>query len=89
MALQNTHTVVSTFLRRLRDVFTAVACIFILLGIATAFPNEVALIPLFFFISFAALATLFGMSLGVWITATLHGAAMVSLVAFVVLAFMA
>ena len=89
MTLQNTHPIMSHFLRRLRDVFTAVACIFIMLGIGTAFPNEVALIPLFLFVSFAALATLFGMTLGVWATATLYGAALVSLVTFVALAFMA
>ena len=89
MTLQNTHPIVSNFLRRLRDVFVAVACIFIVLGVGTAFPNEVALIPLFLFVSLAALAALFGMTLGVWATATLYGAALVSLATFVVLAFMA
>ena len=89
MTPQDTHPIMTNFLRRLRDVFAAVACIFIVLGIGSAFPNEVALIPLFLFISFTALAALFGMTLGVWATATLYGAALVALVTFVVLAFMA
>ena len=77
----------STFLRKLPDVFTAVGCILILLGISIAFPNEAALIPLFLFIASVALAALFGIVLGVWITVTLYGAALVSLATFVVLAF--
>ena len=89
MTLQETYPVMSTFLRRLPDVFTAVGCILILLGIAIAFPNEAALIPLFLFISFAALAALFGIILGVWTTVTLYSAALGSLATFVVLAFMA
>jgi len=79
----------SAFLRRLPDVFTAVGCILILLGIGIAFPNEAALIPLLLFVLFVALAALFSIILGVWTTVTLYGAALVSLATFVVLAFMA
>ncbi|KAF8141241.1 hypothetical protein EV363DRAFT_1307542 [Boletus edulis] len=86
---QKTHPIISAFLHRLPDIMTAVGCALILLGIGVAFPNEPALIPLFLFICFVALAAFFGMILAVWITATLYGAALVSLVTFVVLAFMA
>lgn len=89
MPLQEPRPILSTFLRRLPDVFTAVGCALIVLGIDLAFPHEVALIPLFLFISFAALAALFGMILSVWTTATLYGVALVSLATFVVFAFMA
>ncbi|KAG6381928.1 hypothetical protein JVT61DRAFT_552 [Boletus reticuloceps] len=83
------HPIMSTFLHRLPDIMTAIGCALILLGIGVAFPNEPALIPLFLFICFVALAALFSMILAVWITATLYGAALISLVTFVVLAFMA
>jgi len=86
---EKTHAIMSTFLRKLPDVFTAVGCIFIVIGIGIAFPNELALIPLFLFISFSAIAALFSMTLAVWTTATLYGAALVSLVTFLVLACMA
>ncbi|KAF8420934.1 hypothetical protein L210DRAFT_953797 [Boletus edulis BED1] len=79
----------SAFLRRLPDVFTAAGCTLVVLGIGAAFPDEVALIPLFSFISLAALALLSGAILTVWVTVALYGAALCSLVAFVVLAFMA
>ncbi|KAG6381933.1 hypothetical protein JVT61DRAFT_557 [Boletus reticuloceps] len=65
---EKTHPVMSAFLRRLPDVFTAAGCTLIVLGIGAAFPDEVALIPLFSFISFAALALLFGAILAVWVT---------------------
>ncbi|KAF8434975.1 hypothetical protein L210DRAFT_2540464 [Boletus edulis BED1] len=86
---EKTHPIISAFLHRLPDIMTAVGCALILLGIGVAFPNEPALILLFLFICFVALAAFFGMILAVWITATLYGAALVSLVTFVVLAFMA
>jgi len=88
MMMQKTRPIVLIFLRRLPDVFTAFSCILIVLGIADAFPNEIALIPLFLFISFTALAALLGMTLGVLTTATLYGAALVSLTTFVVLVCM-
>ncbi|KAF8434987.1 hypothetical protein L210DRAFT_3551533 [Boletus edulis BED1] len=86
---EKTHPVMSAFLQRLPDVFTAAGCTLIVLGISAAFPDEVALIPLFSFVSFTALASLFGAILAVWVTAALYGAALCSLVTFVVLAFMA
>ncbi|KAF8550238.1 hypothetical protein OG21DRAFT_1514243 [Imleria badia] len=86
---EETRPIMSTFLRRLPDIFTAVGCALIVLGIGLAFPHEIALVPLFLFISFAALAAVFGMILGVWTTATLYGAALVSLATFVVLTFIA
>lgn len=89
MTLQNTHPIVSTFLRRVPDAFIALGCILIVFGISIAFPNEVALIPLFLFISFAALAALCDMIVGVWATAAMYGAALLSLATFVVLAFVA
>ena len=87
--LQRAHPIMSSFLRRIPDVFTAVGCALIVLGICITFPNEVALIPLLLFVSFAALAALFGMVLDLWMTVTLYGAALVSLATFVVFAFMA
>jgi len=86
---EKTHPIMSAFLHRLPDIMTAVGCALILLGIGVVFPNEPALIPLILFICFIALAALFSMILAVWITATLYGAALISLVTFVVLAFMA
>ena len=83
--VQKPCPIASTFLWRLPDFFTAFGCVLIVLGIANAFPNEIALIPLFLFITFTALAALLGMALGVLTTATLYGAALVSLMTFVVL----
>ncbi|KAI9459978.1 hypothetical protein HD554DRAFT_2176760 [Boletus coccyginus] len=82
---KKTRAIMSTFLRRLPDVLSAFGCILIVLGIGNAFPNQIALIPLFAFISFTALAALLGMTLGVLTTAILYGVALVSLITFVVL----
>ncbi|KAI9459970.1 hypothetical protein HD554DRAFT_1600655, partial [Boletus coccyginus] len=86
---EKTRPVVSTFLRRLPDAFTAFSCILIVLGIGSAFPNEMALIPLFLFIAFTALALLFGMTLGMLTATTLHVAALISLMIFIVLVLVA
>ncbi|KAI9459976.1 hypothetical protein HD554DRAFT_1601803 [Boletus coccyginus] len=86
---EKTHPVVSVFLRRLPDVFTAFSCILIILAIARSFPNEIALIPLFLFTAFTALALLFGMALSILTTTILHGAALISLMIFIVLVFVA
>ncbi|KAI9459971.1 hypothetical protein HD554DRAFT_1600951 [Boletus coccyginus] len=82
---KKTRPIMSTFLRRLPDVFAAFGCILIVLGIGNTFPNQIALIPLFSFVSFTALAALLGMTLGVLTTAILYGTALVSLITFVVL----
>ena len=85
MIVQGTRPAVSALLHRLPDVFTAFSCILIMLGIGSAFPDEMALIPLFLFITFTALAVLFGIRLGALTTASLYDAALVSLTIFIVL----
>ncbi|KAN0081192.1 hypothetical protein V8E55_008816 [Tylopilus felleus] len=84
---------VATILKKLPNIFTALGCGLILISVAFAFADAVAIIPLFGFIFFAALPPVTSAIVGppiepymYWLMAVFYVLSVLSLVAFVVLA---